>query len=170
MASLEDRIARLEALEAIRQLKARYAHLADAKYTADHRRKPEQEMNAVAWQQALCFTEDAVWDGGPTFGTVRGRQQLYEWFRSGPWTFAMHYFLNPVINVEGDRGSGAWMLWEAATLARNNTPVLISALTEDEYTKVDGAWLMSRMTFTLRFMVPFKGQDWGELRNAPFQP
>ena len=38
MASLEERIARLEAIEAIKQMKAHYASCADAKYTDDHRR------------------------------------------------------------------------------------------------------------------------------------
>ena len=170
MTTLKERIGRLENVEAIRRLKARYAYLADAKYTEDHRRKPEAELDAVAWQQALRFTEDAMWDGGPTFGRAEGRRAIYDLLRAGPWTFAMHYFMNPLITVDGDRASGRWMLWEAATLAQGETAVLISALTDDDYVRVDGNWLMSRMRLTLRFMVPFPGGDWSRLRNAPFRP
>ena len=45
MVSLEDRITKLEAIEEIKQLKSHYALCADAKYTEDHQRKPQEEID-----------------------------------------------------------------------------------------------------------------------------
>ena len=56
--SLERRLARLEAAEEIRQLKARYAEVCDTGY------EPERMVP--------LFTADAVWDGGERFGADRG--------------------------------------------------------------------------------------------------
>ena len=60
MASLEERIRRLEAIEEIKRMKARYALCADAKYTEDHRRKPQDEIDRIARNQVSVFTEDAA--------------------------------------------------------------------------------------------------------------
>ena len=56
--SLESRIQRLEDIEAIKQLKARYCGLCDDGYPAD--------------DLAELFTEDAIWDGGALGGSVHG--------------------------------------------------------------------------------------------------
>ncbi|GIT26070.1 MAG: hypothetical protein CM1200mP41_21140 [Gammaproteobacteria bacterium] len=44
MDSLEERIIRLEAIEAIKQLKSHYALCADAKYTEDHQRNHKKKL------------------------------------------------------------------------------------------------------------------------------
>ena len=55
MDSLEERIIRLEAIEAIKQLKSHYALCADAKYTEDHERKPQEEIDlTVASAKSSC--------------------------------------------------------------------------------------------------------------------
>lgn len=59
MASLGERIRRLEAVEAIKRMKAHYARCADAKYTEDHRRRPQDEIDRIARDQVSVFTEDA---------------------------------------------------------------------------------------------------------------
>ena len=59
--ALERRIRRLEDLEAIKQLKARYAAYCDANYDAD--------------ALADLFTSDAVWDGG-MLGRSEGREAI----------------------------------------------------------------------------------------------
>ena len=61
MDSLEQRIIRLEAIEAIKQLKSHYALCADAKYTEDHERKPQEEIDKVIWEVAtLAESNQAV--------------------------------------------------------------------------------------------------------------
>ncbi len=156
--SLEERIDRLESIEAIKALKARYAEFADGKYTADHQKKPQEERDAVAWQQALCFTEDAEWRAGQ-FGQLSGRQALFENFRDKPFLFASHLYMNPVIEVSGDTGKGRWAHWLLVTDDATGTPMHMAAYTFDNYRRVDGVWLISRMELVQKFLVPF-GQPW----------
>ena len=167
--SLEQRVRRLEDIEAIRALKAFYAHCADAKYTEDHRRKPPDEIDALTRRQVAVFTEDAVWDGGPQFGVRRGRDAIYEHLRATGWSFALHYFVSPKIEVDGDTARGSWMLWQPCTLTEGNRAMLMSATTDDEYVRTPEGWRMRHMQFTLRFLTPAE-ESWSERRNALFNP
>ncbi|MFC1918586.1 nuclear transport factor 2 family protein [Chloroflexota bacterium] len=69
MENLVTRVQLLEDIEAIKQLKVRYARTCDDNYNA-------QEI-------AKLFTEDAVWDGRPLSGIYKGRQAIYERFEQG---------------------------------------------------------------------------------------
>jgi len=157
--SLEERVARLEAIDAIRRLKARYAALADAKYTGDYTRQPDAVMRDIAQQQAECFTHDAVWTGGSGFGNdLTGREALRDWFRRSPWRFAMHYYTGESIDVELRKGTAhaTWRLWQLALRDDDAHAVLLGAITEEKYA-VDGAghWLVSEMRFVqLKMMEP----------------
>jgi hypothetical protein len=163
--TLEQRLRRIEDIEAIRALKAFYARCADQKYTDDHRRKPQPEIDAIVRRQVSVFTEDAVWDGGAQFGVCDGREAIYDHLRSGGWSFALHYFLSPVIELDGDTARGAWMLWQPCTLEKGNRSVLMSAITEDDYRRTAEGWKMTRMRFTLKFITPFD-RPWSLNRNA----
>ncbi len=140
--SLEKRIATLEAIEAIKTLKARYALYADRKYTNDHARQTEEEVDRVSHLQAACFTEDAEWDAG-VFGIEKGREALFHNFRSKPWRFAVHVFSNPIISVNGDTANGMWTLWMLATVKATGVCLHSLSYTHDEYRCVDGEWLIS---------------------------
>ena len=76
--ALERRVQRLEDLEAIRDLKARYAAACDNGYDAD--------------TLAAMFTEDAVWDGA-TLGRHVGREAIRAFFQgsSSRISFARHH-------------------------------------------------------------------------------
>ena len=96
--TLEERVDRLESIEAIKRLKAVYCMYCDAKYDAE----------------GICslFTEDGVWDGGPSFGRYEGHDQIRKFFEgiSGDIVFAAHLVLNPIITVEGNKAHGRWWL------------------------------------------------------------
>ncbi len=102
---LTDRIARLEAVEAIRDLKIRYARACDPYPHGD--------------QIAAMFTEDGVFDCGELFGVHRGRAAIREHFSRGSsvlkWT--LHVIGSPLITVARDRrsASGSWYLWQPLT-------------------------------------------------------
>jgi SnoaL-like domain len=170
MPTLEERIRLLEDFETIRQLKAHYAQYPDAKYTDDHQRRPQAEIDTLAREQASVFTDDAIWDNGvgPS-GILRGREAIYNNLRLGPWKFAMHHFLSPRIEVDGDKATGRWMLWQTATLAESDTAVFMSAITNDEYVRTPTGWKMSRMAFTLKYMTRFD-RPWSVQKNEPFKP
>ena len=167
MNDLERRVQRLEDIEEIRKLKALYSKYADDKYTNSHHRKSEDELEKLARLQAGLFTEDAVWDAGEHFGVYRGREEIYRFVRKGAWTFAMHYFVNPIIEVDGDNARATWMLWQTSTLTDGNVPVYMSAIEDDEYVRTPEGWRMSHMKFTLKFMTRFD-VPWSEVRDTPF--
>lgn len=167
-ASLEERLRAVEDRDAILRLKAFYAQCADAKYTDDHRRRPQAEVDAITRRQVeASFTPDAVWDGGPQFGLREGREAIYDHLRAGGWSFALHYFVSPLITLSGDTATGAWMLWQPCTRSRGDRAMLMSAVTEDSYVRTAEGWRMRRMRFTLKFLTPFD-RAWTLDRNAPF--
>ncbi len=167
--TLEQRLRRVEDCEAIRALKAFYAHCADAKYTNDHRRKPQDEIDVLTRQQVAVFTDDGVWDGGPQFGLRRGREEIYRHLRATGWSFALHYFVSPAIELRGDAAHASWMLWQPCTLTEGNRAMLMSAVTEDDYVRTPEGWRMERMVFKLKFITPVN-ESWSARRNAPLDP
>jgi hypothetical protein len=166
--TLEKRLRAVEDREAIRALKAYYARCADEKYTDSHERRPQAEIDQIARRQVeATFTQDAVWDGGPQFGRREGREAIYDHLRSGGWNFALHYFVSPVIDLDGDRAHASWMLWQPCTLTAGNRAMLMSATTEDDYLRTPDGWRMTFMRFTLKFITPLE-QPWSLNRNAVF--
>ncbi len=145
MASLEERLARLEAIQAIKQLKARYCALCDHDYEPDG--------------LAALFTPDAVWDGGP-FGRHAGRAAIHAFFKgiSGNITFAAHLVLNPIIEVQSaTTATGKWRLIMPCT-AKNDAgePEARWLLTEydERYALHDGEWLFDDLRLTVNFYSP----------------
>ena len=168
VATLEERIRGLEAVEEIKRMKAHYARCADAKYTEDHRRKPQDEIDRIARDQVSIFTEDAVWDNG-LFGRFEGKTAIWEFLRATPWKFSVHMYMNPLIEVRGETATGSWVIWEVATLDESNRAVFLSAALDDEYVRRDGEWYTSKVAMTNRFMTPFE-EPWTVRRNEPWSP
>ncbi len=140
--SLETTVARLAAIEDLKQLKARYCAYCDDHYNPDG--------------IAAMFVDDGVWDGGKEFGRHVGRAAIRAFFAgvSGQILFAAHLVMNPIITVDGDRAHGKWRLIMPCTVRNNeNGPEarwLLSAY-DDEYVRRDGAWFYSRLTVANQF-------------------
>jgi hypothetical protein len=167
---IETRLRRMEDFEAIRQLKAFYAKSADSKYTDDHRRKPQAEIDAITRRQVdTVFTEDGIWDGGTQFGAIHGREAIYQHLRSGRWSFSLHYFIHPHIEIDGDTAHATWMLWQPCTFEEGNRSMLMSAITEDDYVRTPSGWQLKRYTFILKFLTPHD-RAWSLDRNTPYKP
>jgi hypothetical protein len=131
-AELERRIARLEAIEAIRELKARYADVCDTGYDPVRMRP--------------FFTEDAVWDGGRRFGRYEGVDAVCGFFAgiSSEITWALHYMVAPIIDVapDGDTATGSWYLLEPCTIATADGPraMVITGRYADRYRLEPDGW------------------------------
>src|ERR1700730_17269086 len=100
---LERRIAQLEDIEAIKKLKASYClHVGHG--------------SEGVWVPPP--TEPPVWDSDK-FGRFDGREAIRGLFRNIPEMlhFAIHYVMNPIIEVKGDRATGIWYLLEPCTFA-----------------------------------------------------
>jgi uncharacterized protein (TIGR02246 family) len=139
---LERRVRVLEDIEAIKRLKHRYADACDRGYDAD--------------ALAELFAEDAVWDGG-LFGRHEGREAIYEFFQgvSSDIVFALHYMMNPIIDVAGDRATGTWYLFQTCTFAQGNTPIWGAARYDEEYVRESDGWKFRRLRLVSSFWTPF---------------
>lgn len=157
-ADLERRLQRLEDIEAIKQLKARYCALCDANYDADG--------------LAELFTEDALWDGGNTFGVAQGREAIRKHFTgaSARVTIARHQVMNPIVEIDGDEASGHWLLFQPCTNAgRDETgavveeAVWLAATYADTYRRETTGWLISSTIIDVAFFTSFDA-GWVEQR------
>ena len=127
MAELENRITRLEDIEAIKQLKARYCHICDDTHNPD--------------TVVSVFAEDGIWES-PEFGTAQGHaaiKELFSGFRK-MFTFSQHNITNPVIEVNGDRATGIWYLMGPWTQTEGDKEIWMTARYDDDYVKADGEW------------------------------
>lgn len=152
VSALEARLRAVEDADAIQRLKARYGQLVDARYT---RRgpKPREEVEPIAREASLLFSEDAVWDGGPALGVCRGREAIYERLRAPTLRFSWHFFLKPDLEVSGDTARGTWDILSPCTTAEGRA-MWLTGVEHDEYVRVEGAWLHASMRLEVVFMAP----------------
>jgi len=152
LAALEARLEASEAHAAILDLKSRYGTLADARYTRSGP-KPQAEIDVVADQLADLFAEDAVWEGGGTLGRCEGRAAIRERFRAPTLHYSWHFFVKPEITVEGARASGVWDVLAMITTTEGRALWMVG-VEHDEYARVDGQWLHTRMQLDSQLMAP----------------
>jgi ketosteroid isomerase-like protein len=153
VATLESRLATLEAAESIRNLKSRYAELVDRRYRRGGGVVDRSELEPIADAIAALFSEDAVWDGGPSLGLCEGRAAIRERFLDPTLLFSWHYFLKPRITVTGDTAEARWDLLSPCT-TRDGRPHWLAGVEHDAYRREEGRWLHTRMRLDVVFMAP----------------
>ena len=138
---LERRIARLEDIEAIKQLKARYCEICDD----DH--NPERI--------ASVFAPDGIWEGAG-FGKAQGHDAIRELFRGFQQliSFSQHNVMNPQLQVDGDRATGSWYFLGPFTFRKGNENKWLALRYDDDYVRIDGAWKYQHLRATLRAESP----------------
>lgn len=147
---LEARIRALEDAEAIRNLKAEYAAFCDDNYDAD--------------QIALLFTEDAVWES-EGLGEYNGREEIREFFKGASkiFTFAVHYNINPKIEVNGDTAKARWFTFMPCIMGYNDGAHWMAGVDNEEYIRRDGKWMFSKKVAKRLFRTPFE-EGWSKVR------
>ena len=140
---LEKRVSDLEGVQAIRNLKARYAAYCDDNYNAD--------------KIVELFTEDAVWESH-RLGRFEGREAIRGFFQGASkiFSFAIHYSLNPHIEVDGDTARGRWYIFMPCTVADGNEAMWRASMDEEEYVRVDGEWKFKTKTNSPLLNTPFE--------------
>lgn len=133
---LKQRVRRLEKREAIEELKASYARLADAVF-----REPG---HASAVALAAIFTDDGVLDLGP-FGRFEGRPALLNAFENilpQATKWSTHYIVSPKLVIDHDEAQGHWyFLIKSVPRDPPNAPVIeILGAYADKYKRVGSNW------------------------------
>lgn len=119
---------------AVRNLLARLAQLAD-----------EGELD----EYIQLFTEDAIWAGGPNFGSRQGHAEILAGARerresgtSGPGTHSRHVVTTSAVTVSGDRASARSVYHYY--VKTDATPELASmGVYEDEFARTERGWCMA---------------------------
>ena len=147
MATLEERIQRLEDIEEIRRLKIKFARVLDEFGSGD--------------EYAAVYTEDAVVDAGPLGGVIKGRAAIRDLLPGlrKTLTFFVHYMMGETIDIlpSGTYAVGHWYLWEPATY--KGQAVWIAITYDDEYKKVNGQWQIAFSRVNFHFITPYD-QGW----------
>jgi len=149
---LEKRIQKLEDIEAIKKLTIRGLHLADSKYR-DGKLKSEGELEEIAKEISELYSEDGTFDAGE-YGVAKGKQAIYERHKTSPFNFAIHFFVMPDIEVNGDTASARWYLLESAT-NKDNEALWISAVEDYDYIREEGRWLLRHKKASIIFVAPY---------------
>ena len=151
---LEGRLQDLESANEIRNLKAAYAAACDDNYNPD--------------RIAALFTADAVWES-QGLGRYEGREAIREFFRgiSGHFTFALHYGLNPHIEVDGDTARARWYLLMPCTVGDHpdgeSRAMWRAGIDDEEYVRIEGRWLFKSKQSSPIFHTPYE-QGWAKAR------
>ncbi len=130
--TLEERITRLEDLEAIRQLKATYCDICDDNHDPD--------------RIVTIFAEDGIWEG-KGIGTATGLAEirtLFEGFRDAI-SFSQHMAVNPIIEINGDQASGKWYFFGPFTMRKDNAPLWQACRYHEQYSRINGVWKIQHL-------------------------
>ena len=124
---LEKRMIRLEDIESIKQLKARYCEICDDDHNLD--------------RITTIFTEDGIWEGRG-IGKAQGHEEiraLFQQFQQAI-SYSQHMVQNPIIDVDGNSATGIWYFFGAFTFYKNNQAMWQAARYQEDYEKISGQW------------------------------
>ena len=131
-ATLEQRLDRLESIEAIKQLKARYCAGCDDDHNPD--------------TLAALFEDDAVWEATSN-GRYEGIAAIRGFFSdlraSGRIRNSAHHAINPIIEADGDLATGHWrlvMLYTANVPGGGVQYLRIIGWYRERYRRSNGRW------------------------------
>jgi hypothetical protein len=130
---LRRRVQRLEDIEAIKRLKARYLNACDS-----------QDPQAAK----SCFATGEVLIDMGHVGVFRDREafaEIYRTFGCQPFILDMHHGANPEIEFEDeDRARARWALEYRNINTEAKTVTLVSLIYHDEYARRGTQWLITK--------------------------
>lgn len=149
MTTIEERLANLESVQAIRTLKHRYMLACDHGY-------PPATLGPM-------FADDAIWENAQLFGRHEGRAAIEAFFAgvSSQIVFAAHLALNDIIEVNGDTATGKWRMLMPCTMNEGGTKVSRWLLGDydETYVRQNQIWLFQSINFFINFNTP-QSESW----------
>lgn len=141
---IEAKLQRLQDLEDIKTLKYRYsygANIIDGK---------SGDLRAFA----ALFAKDGTFDVG--MGIATGPAEIEKMMQSltTQWQCAMHYMMNPLIELKGDRANGTFTGLFAFTSQKNPRPIWLSNIYADTYVRTPDGWRFQSVTVKTAFVSP----------------
>ncbi|MGB1140508.1 MAG: nuclear transport factor 2 family protein [Halioglobus sp.] len=134
--SIEQRLARLEAIEDIRQLKATYFHACDTK-------QPELVRE--------CFAEGEIELRYGRIGTFNNREDMLAVFTElacQSHIVEMHHGQNPRITITGsDTATATWGLYYCLIDTRRNIVTQLGGFYDDAYARREDRWQIVRSCY-----------------------
>ena len=148
MTELEQRLTRMEDIEAIKQLKAEYCDICDDDHNPD--------------RITTIFAEDGIWEGAG-FGKAQGHAAIRELFKKFQTliSFSQHQVLNPVIKIDGDRATGIWYFFGPFTFYKDNQAKWLAARYQDDYVKLNGEWKIQHLRARGRMSTDYE-KSWAD--------
>ncbi len=142
--SIEAKIQRLQDIEDIKTLRYKYsygANIIDGK---------SGDLKAFA----ALFAEDGRFDVG--MGAAVGPAAIEAMMKeiTTQWHTAMHYMINPVIELKGDRADGKFTGLFAFTKALQAAPIWISNIYTDSYVRTAQGWRFQSVEIQTTFADP----------------
>jgi ketosteroid isomerase-like protein len=142
---LKSRIAKLEAINHIRNVMADYTHYFDTGWSGAGR---------DAAKVGACFTEDAVWEGDG--GSHKGRAKIERWCAKYGHAakMSLHIVMNPKIEVDGETARGSWNgLIPIVTPAGD--ALWVGGRYECEFVRQGSDWKIAHLKFFTAFQTPY---------------
>lgn len=129
---MEKRLKVMEDIEAIKKLQRKYVYA----------------LASQQWDDMLeCFAEDGsadIW----THGLKKGKKEIGELFKSFTGKILPshgHLVAQPVINVDGDKAEGYWLLY---LFLPDPESTWVQGRYDCEYVKVNGEWKFKNLKYT----------------------
>jgi hypothetical protein len=145
--SIEARLQRLEDIEEIKQLKARYCAGCDDDHNADI--------------IASLFVEDGVWDT-PGIARAEGRLAIHKLMTSirkrGIIRNSAHQVMNPIIEVDGDCATGRWrflMMYTGNVGDGTTQAIRVLGWYREEYVRMEGRWYYQSLYASIEDNSPY---------------
>ena len=154
---LEARIKKVDDVQEITNLQAQYSYLIDTK-----------QMEALV----DIFADDFVWEGGfdsENMTTVTSKPELLRRLKSSGErnTMMRHLVTTPYIEVKGDHAKGTWYVLGMTTAVTPEGEIAewVQGTLNNEYTRINGKWKISRKSTTFNFYTPYE-DGWHKTRNS----
>lgn len=155
--TLEARIKKLEDIQEITNLQAKYSYLVDSSQIDDL-----IDLFAESFEWAVGFDEMTIFDSKPKLSRFLTKADEFT-------PMMVHQPITPLIEVDGEEASGTWYLVGMITseTSEGPKPRWVQGRYDNEYVRVGDQWKFSRLHFKYNFLTPFE-DGWVKTPYAAF--